>query len=411
MPLPQPKPPAAFRKQVFSLLGENYGDKTLVLCPTVFVRLLHGDHKAAILLSQILYWGDKTKDPDGWFYKSMSDWKAETGLSEAQVRRILNGDPRVKSPQITLRDLGVETLLKKVKRTGAPTLHYRINRERFLAALAAFLGQGDSSQCAGSTPDIAQDQSSPESGVNTDQCAPSSDKPETSQQEISAEDHNPSNPAHHPDDDSDLAVFLSYESRFGRLKNQFKEPLRAELTRLGATKVREVLDRCVGRGRSWAYVLKALANEAPAAALVQDASAATRWGGLLALDSDEGLDSQEPGEAPVAVSERLQTPWHGFDSNGTVQDVWSAAYHQLEAQLDRSTFETALRGAALVDFDPVAHTFVVVVRNSYARDMLQYRLDRMVKRVAGDVYGQPVEVKFLLGGEWGEPQPVEEKSA
>ena len=86
----------SFRKQVLSLLGETYGDKTLVLCPTVFVRLLGGDHKAAILLSQILYWSDKTKDPDGWFYKSYADWQTETGLSEAQVRRIVNGDPRVK---------------------------------------------------------------------------------------------------------------------------------------------------------------------------------------------------------------------------------------------------------------------------------------------------------------------------
>src|SRR5664279_1440922 len=112
MALPQPKPPAAFREHVLALLGESYGDKTLVLCPTVFVTLLRGDHKAAILLSQILYWGDRTKDPDGWFYKSYADWRAATGLSAAQVRRILNGDPRVKSTQITLRDLGVETLLR-----------------------------------------------------------------------------------------------------------------------------------------------------------------------------------------------------------------------------------------------------------------------------------------------------------
>ena len=139
---------SSFRKHVLALLGEGYGDKTLVLCPTVFVRLLHGDHKAAILLSQILYWCDRTKDPDGWFYKSYADWTTETGLSEAQVRRIVNGDPRVQSPQLTLRDLGVETLLRKVKHTGAPTLHYRVNQAQFLGVLHAFLGQGDSSQCA-----------------------------------------------------------------------------------------------------------------------------------------------------------------------------------------------------------------------------------------------------------------------
>ena len=83
----QPQPTASFRKHVLALIGETYGDKTLCLCPTGFVRLFRGDHKAAILLSQILYWAERTKDPDGWFYKSYADWRAETGLTEAQVRR------------------------------------------------------------------------------------------------------------------------------------------------------------------------------------------------------------------------------------------------------------------------------------------------------------------------------------
>ena len=66
----QPKSATGFRKQVLDLLGESYGDKTLVLCPTAFVKLLNGNHTAAILLSQILYWSERTKDPEGCFYKS-----------------------------------------------------------------------------------------------------------------------------------------------------------------------------------------------------------------------------------------------------------------------------------------------------------------------------------------------------
>ena len=98
-----PKSSTNFRKQILDLLGENYGDKTLVLCPTAFVKLLHGDHKAAILLSQILYWSDRTQDPDGWFYKSYTDWRAETGLSEAQIRRIVHGDPQQSCPSHLMR--------------------------------------------------------------------------------------------------------------------------------------------------------------------------------------------------------------------------------------------------------------------------------------------------------------------
>ena len=154
----QPKPSTSFRKQIMEPLGESYGDKTLVLCPTAFVKLLHGDHKAAILLSQILFWSDRTQDPDGWFYKSYAMWQAETGLSETQVRRIVNGDPRVMTVQRPLRDLGVETKLKKVKHTGAPMLWYRLDREKFLGMLHRLMGQGDSAESEGSIVSIAEDQ-------------------------------------------------------------------------------------------------------------------------------------------------------------------------------------------------------------------------------------------------------------
>ena len=173
MALPQPKPTASFRKHVLALIGENYGDRTLCLCPTGFVRLLNGNHKAAILLSQILFWSERTKDPNGWFYKSYADWQAEIGLSE-QVRRIVKGNPRVKSAQITLRDLGVETVLKKVKHTGAPTIHYRINQERLLATLDSFMKQGDPAQCQKSIPNIVGNEPPTLSGMNSEQCEVSS---------------------------------------------------------------------------------------------------------------------------------------------------------------------------------------------------------------------------------------------
>jgi chromosomal replication initiator protein len=78
-------------------------------------------------------------------------------------------------------------------------------------------------------------------------------------------------------------------------------------------------------------------------------------------------------------------------------DAWNAAFHQLEMQLDRASFETWLRGAALLDvesLDGEIATFVIGVRNSYARDMLQHRLYRNVRRVLSDVYGRGVELRF-----------------
>jgi chromosomal replication initiator protein len=74
------------------------------------------------------------------------------------------------------------------------------------------------------------------------------------------------------------------------------------------------------------------------------------------------------------------------------QDAWNAAFHQLEMQLDRGSFETWLRGASLIDV--VDGTFVIGVRNVYARDMLEHRLYRNVRRVLSDVYGKSVELRF-----------------
>lgn len=54
----------------------------------VFVKLT-GSVNAALMLSQALYWSKKTKDTDGWFYKTETQWEAEIYLSrrEQQVAR------------------------------------------------------------------------------------------------------------------------------------------------------------------------------------------------------------------------------------------------------------------------------------------------------------------------------------
>lgn len=74
------------------------------------------------------------------------------------------------------------------------------------------------------------------------------------------------------------------------------------------------------------------------------------------------------------------------------QDAWSAAFHQLEMQLDRASFDTWVRGATLLLYED--GVFVIGVRNAYARDMLQHRLYRNVRRVLSDVCGENVELRF-----------------
>lgn len=74
------------------------------------------------------------------------------------------------------------------------------------------------------------------------------------------------------------------------------------------------------------------------------------------------------------------------------QDAWDIAYSQLEIQLDRASFDTWLRGATFLGFD--ADTFKVGVANPYAREMLQHRLYRDVRRIMSDVWGTHVELCF-----------------
>jgi chromosomal replication initiator protein len=88
-------------------------------------------------------------------------------------------------------------------------------------------------------------------------------------------------------------------------------------------------------------------------------------------------------------------------------------------QLDRASFETWLRGAVLLGVETSeagsessevrAGVFVVGVRNTYARDMLQHRLYRNVRRVLGDVYGMAVELRFEVNKPAPEAAPATEE--
>lgn len=81
----------------------------------------------------------------------------------------------------------------------------------------------------------------------------------------------------------------------------------------------------------------------------------------------------------------------------TPQDAWNATYNQLELQLDRASFDTWLRQAFLLRVDD--GVYIVGVHNSYARDMLQYRLYRNVRRVLTDVLGTTTELRFEISKE------------
>ena len=86
-----------------------------------FVKIT-GSVNAALMLSQAMYWSKKTKDKEGWFYKSRDEWFTETCLT----RREQEGARKL------LRNTGIW----KERRAGSPAkLYYRLDLERLEEAL------------------------------------------------------------------------------------------------------------------------------------------------------------------------------------------------------------------------------------------------------------------------------------
>ncbi len=393
------------RKQVMRLLKAT-GDETrgnILVLPQVFLEFLGYDHKMAIFLNQLLYWTERSQHPQKWVYKTYQDWYQELGFKESVIRRLLYGDPTTKTHKRTLTEIGIEVKVKRAP-NGSPTCHYRINMEMFLAAIRRF---GEAKQPGFSQSEAVDSQDwterNPQDGKpgfpdsDATEAAGSFDQATTAEipSEVTSTESSCSTTR-----EDDLQPFFSYQKRFGELKAIHHSAFRAELTRLGTTKVREVLERCATRGRSWSYVAKALANEAattPSTTVYE-----IHNGNFPTLDrTDEAEYTHAPQDAVLPVSDRLQTPWqNGWKADSTVADAWSAALHQLETQLDSVSFQTYLRDAVLVDYVATTKCFLVVVRTVYARDMLQGRLYRTIRRILVDIYQQSAEVQFVLRDEW-----------
>ena len=81
------------------------------------------------------------------------------------------------------------------------------------------------------------------------------------------------------------------------------------------------------------------------------------------------------------------------------QDAWDTAYHQLQLQLETGKFDTWVRDARFLRYEN--GEFVIGVRNSFTRDMLQHRLYRNVARVLSDAFGQNTAIRFEITGSNG----------
>lgn len=108
----------SYQQQIFELIRAMTGQNNLLTIPRVFIDYT-GDLEAALFLSQLIYWTDKSQN-DGWVYKTYQEWEKEIGLNEYKLRKA----------KTKLENLGVlETKLKKAN--GCPVVHYRLDTIKF----------------------------------------------------------------------------------------------------------------------------------------------------------------------------------------------------------------------------------------------------------------------------------------
>lgn len=99
------------------------GQDSIVTIPKIYIEFA-GDLTTAVILNQLVYWSDKTKRKDGYFYKSYKDWEDEVCLTQRQVKYSIE---KLKKKGL------VKTKLKRAN--GAPTIHYNLDYDKLLESI------------------------------------------------------------------------------------------------------------------------------------------------------------------------------------------------------------------------------------------------------------------------------------
>lgn len=118
------------RQYFHSLIVSYSGQQRTINIPVLYLEIFE-EYNVAVILNQLIYWSDKSKRTDGYFYKSYKEWEEEVFLSQYQVKKAID-----KLKKIDL----VETKLKKSN--GTPTLHYKINKENLTDWIMKKLNNG-----------------------------------------------------------------------------------------------------------------------------------------------------------------------------------------------------------------------------------------------------------------------------
>ena len=136
------------KKAVFALLVAFSGQGNVVSIQKEYLVLCDYDYEAAVFLSQIIYWSDKSYLEDGWIYKTYAEWEKELFIKERKLRRLK--DYLVAKGYIEMRLL---------HRNGIPVCHWRVTVKVIDSLLMLYTGkkQEESQNHSGHNSDENQD--------------------------------------------------------------------------------------------------------------------------------------------------------------------------------------------------------------------------------------------------------------
>lgn len=93
------------------------------------IKAFGGDRNLTAFFEQLLYWSDKTNDPEGWIHKTYAEWHEEVFYSPYQIRKMTQDLIKRKLIKTERRSLG----------TNACPIHYRLIPEACQAFIEAAL--------------------------------------------------------------------------------------------------------------------------------------------------------------------------------------------------------------------------------------------------------------------------------
>jgi len=133
--------------QIINLIKAISGQANVLTIPRLFVTLTNGNHRAALILSQCIYWSDRGHNPDGWFYKTFAEWKTETGIPRGGIENAIKAIAK-----------WVETDVRKVGNT--PKNHYRVNLDALAADISEMLDSSKSEVLDSDTSEVLDNSTS-----------------------------------------------------------------------------------------------------------------------------------------------------------------------------------------------------------------------------------------------------------